>query len=368
MKVNMKKSREDREEDIISEFIKELDLSDARVKERVLMECSKQELFQTSVGHQFLKSLLPEKLKEERHKEKKMLSTRKKRRKKLIIVGSLTVILIGGIYVTSHLFRLKEGKESTMAGSESHALFTQNQFIDNLVNIDAENEDGSSPSMLILQFEELFEKTNEKHNWAKGNTYINATYMIQNSDQALLNQDELDKLSYEQLYLGLYEIYARHGRRFYDTNLQAYFNEKSWYVPLAEGTQFSEEVLNEYERLNIIAIKETMDHYESENKGAAYDYSSLTIEDMRNCLEKIYSIQKEYLYYFTITEYDGGAKDFQQCFITQKERLQNEFKLSLLDANLEEADNDTIRALFMNLTEVGYLMDGEFVQNNMGAL
>lgn len=368
MKVKMNKSREDQEEDIISEFIKDLDLSDARVKNRVFVECSKQELFQTSVGHQFLKSLLPEKLKEEFREEKKVLVTRNRYRKKLALIGSLTVILLGGIYVIIHVWNWKDGKDTVMAGSESPYQYAQNQFGDDLVNIDTEDEDGSSPSILILQFEELLEKTKEKHNPVEGNTYISDTYVIEKSNEGLLNQEELDQLSYEQLYLGLYEIYARHGRRFYDVNLQAYFDEKSWYVPMSEGTRFTEEVFNEYERLNIVAIKETMDHYENENMTAGYDYSSLAIEDMRTCLEKIYSIQKEYLYYYTITEYDGGTKEFQECFSDQKEQLVKGLKFSLLDTTLEEADNDTIRALFMNLAEAGYLVDGEFIQNNMGAL
>lgn len=389
IRVKMKKSREDQEEDIISEFIKDLDLSDARVKKRLFMECSRQELFQTAVGKKFMQNLLPEKMKVELLEEKKKYSGWKQHGKKVAVIGSLCTVLFGGILVTFHIMEFKMGKANAMSGvvsdyeldqmrggedfgdeknSETEDLGEDN-FEETIKRSNAmENDVLTGQTEYTLKFEEIFAKTKEEKELSGKTTYFSDTYMVQESKNDRIKEEDLNQLSYEQLYIGLYEIYARHGRRFYDVNLQAYFNEKSWYVPIAEDVRFTEDVLNEYERSNIIAIKETMDRYEEENKVTVYDYSSITIDEMRNCLEDIYKIQKNYLYCFTITKYYDGRQDFEQCFQSQKENLSKVLKVDLLNESIDQADDAKIRAMFMNLQEAGYLMDGELVLNNMGAL
>ena len=52
------------------------------------------------------------------------------------------------------------------------------------------------------------------------------------------------------------EIYARHGRRFSDESLQAYFDSCSWYEGVIEPSDFSEDMLNEVEQENIRTINE----------------------------------------------------------------------------------------------------------------
>lgn len=49
-------------------------------------------------------------------------------------------------------------------------------------------------------------------------------------------------------------IYARHGRRFKDANLRAYFNSQSWYRPWRNEVPSSE--LNKYELYNIQFLKD----------------------------------------------------------------------------------------------------------------
>ena len=389
IRVKMKKSREDQEEDVISEFIKDLDLSDASVKKRLFMECSRQELFETSVGKKFMQSLLPEKRMEELPEEKKKYSGWKQQRKKVAVIGSLCTVLLGGILVTIHIMELKMGKASAMSGLVSDHELDKMQGSQSFGNEESsgtedlaeanfgepvepsnavEDDVLTGQTELMLKFEEIFAKAKVEKELSGETTDFSDTYMIQESKNNRIKEEDLNQLSYEQLYIGLYEIYARHGRRFYDVNLQAYFNEKSWYVPISEDVRFTEDVLNEYERSNIIAIKEMMDRYEEENKVAVYDYSSITIDEMRNCLENIYKIQKNYLYGFTITKYYDGRQEFEQCFQSQKENLSKVLKVNLLNESIDQADDDKIRAMFMNLQEAGYLMDGEFVLNNMGAL
>lgn len=376
----MKKNREDKEEDIIFEFIRDLDLSDARVKKRLLMECSRQELFQTWVGKKFIQRLLTENEKEViEGKDSKW----KRYRTQAAIVGSLLTVILGGIYVTIHFMDVNIGEASAMAvllpyhplaqfpwnNDSNHKELNAVHLGDNFgMSHMMEDDLLNNQTGLMLEFEEAFTKYRVEKEFSGDIKYISDTYMIYESMDRKIEQEELDELSYEQLHLALYEIYARHGRRFYDVNLQSYFNEKSWYVPLSEEVRFTEDVFNEHERYNIVAIKETMDRYEEEHKTVVYDYDSVTIENMRHCLQEIYSIQKNYLYCFTITQYYNTDQDFKQCFETQKECLKEALQYSLLDANIDQAEDETIRAMFMNLQEAGYLIDGEYVRNNMGAI
>lgn len=52
------------------------------------------------------------------------------------------------------------------------------------------------------------------------------------------------------------EIYARHGRRFKDEQLQGYFDMCSWYEGTIEPEEFSDDVLNEVEKSNLQTISE----------------------------------------------------------------------------------------------------------------
>ena len=62
-------------------------------------------------------------------------------------------------------------------------------------------------------------------------------------------------LSAHDLWLARNEIYARHGRRFNNTELQTYFDSKSWYKGTVNAADFNENVLNSYESANIKTIQ-----------------------------------------------------------------------------------------------------------------
>lgn len=51
------------------------------------------------------------------------------------------------------------------------------------------------------------------------------------------------------------EIYARHGRKFKDAQIQAYFDSRSWYSGTVEADSFDESALSDIERTNISFIK-----------------------------------------------------------------------------------------------------------------
>ncbi len=79
-------------------------------------------------------------------------------------------------------------------------------------------------------------------------------YVLPGSDQRNLTAEEISGLSADQLRLAINEIYARHGRKFTSEDLQQYFNSKSWYSGTVEPDQFSESVLNQFEKDNLALL------------------------------------------------------------------------------------------------------------------
>lgn len=75
-------------------------------------------------------------------------------------------------------------------------------------------------------------------------------YVLPDSDSRYLTLDDLEGLSAEECRIARNEIYARHGRRFKDEELQAYFDSCSWYQGTVEPKDFQEESLNDYEFAN----------------------------------------------------------------------------------------------------------------------
>lgn len=80
-------------------------------------------------------------------------------------------------------------------------------------------------------------------------------YVLPNSSSRYLTAADVKNLSSYQLMIARNEIYARHGRKFNDKELQAYFNSKSWYKGTVEPEDFSVSVFNDYEIKNIQLIQ-----------------------------------------------------------------------------------------------------------------
>ena len=55
-------------------------------------------------------------------------------------------------------------------------------------------------------------------------------YILPDSSSRILSDSEVSGLSKEELRLARNEIFARHGRKFDDAQLQSYFESKSWYT------------------------------------------------------------------------------------------------------------------------------------------
>lgn len=90
---------------------------------------------------------------------------------------------------------------------------------------------------------------------SKTASYDGGEYIFPNSHQVYLKESELLNLSDDALRLAKNEIYARHGRRFQDQDLQIYFEGKSWYHGTVEASAFDESVFNQYEKANVVLIQ-----------------------------------------------------------------------------------------------------------------
>lgn len=117
-------------------------------------------------------------------------------------------------------------------------------------NIDSYNHEdnvGSNVSIETVKQDEL-------------NTAVNGGYIFAKSDTVLLKKEELQGLSAKECKIARNEIYARHGRKFKDKELQAYFDSCDWYKGTVEPDDFEESDLSETE----IANKDLIVAYEEE--------------------------------------------------------------------------------------------------------
>lgn len=77
-----------------------------------------------------------------------------------------------------------------------------------------------------------------------------SAYILPESDSRYLDAADLYDLSAEECRLARNELYARHGRKFDDEGLRAYFESKDWYSGIIDPSDFKEGMLNDYEVYN----------------------------------------------------------------------------------------------------------------------
>lgn len=75
-------------------------------------------------------------------------------------------------------------------------------------------------------------------------------YFLPTSNSEYLTMSDLEGYSQDDCRMARNELYARHGRRFDDANLQAYFDACDWYEGTVDPEDFDDSVLNEYETAN----------------------------------------------------------------------------------------------------------------------
>lgn len=83
------------------------------------------------------------------------------------------------------------------------------------------------------------------------NDSLTDDYIIADSNSRYLDASDIANLSSDQIQMAVNEIYARHGRKFMDDSVRAYFESKSWYSGTVEPEQFDISVFNKYETANL---------------------------------------------------------------------------------------------------------------------
>ena len=82
----------------------------------------------------------------------------------------------------------------------------------------------------------------------------NEDYILSESASRRLTLSDIKDLDRETLNLALNEIFARHGRKFSDPDINAYFRSKSWYSGTIASKDFDMSILNQYETYNVNLI------------------------------------------------------------------------------------------------------------------
>lgn len=107
----------------------------------------------------------------------------------------------------------------------------------------------------LVRDQEKLEKliaTAEKAETDKKNAVAkkDSEYIIPDSNSRYLTESDISGLSLQQLNYAKNEIYARRGRKFDSVELQEYFGSKSWYRGTIKPSQFTNDMLNDYEIKN----------------------------------------------------------------------------------------------------------------------
>lgn len=82
---------------------------------------------------------------------------------------------------------------------------------------------------------------------------------IAESSQRSVTESDVSGMSYNDLQMAINEIYARHGRKFSDPNIQSYFDSQSWYQGTVEPDAFDSSVFSATESQNIQYLLDKME-------------------------------------------------------------------------------------------------------------
>lgn len=180
---------------------------------------------------------------------------RKEQRTYLILTGILVIAILAGITIK----QLKNGNKAIDIEN------VQNNTYDDNTNINISNkkrkDKTENKNMKIVKKTE--KNTNKKENANNKNdksrkkshnkTFVknSSEYILPDSNRKYYNMKDLKGLTAKEARLARNELFARHGRKFDDKELQKYFNSCSWYKgTIAPEYFYEEEFFNKYEIAN----------------------------------------------------------------------------------------------------------------------
>jgi len=116
-------------------------------------------------------------------------------------------------------------------------------------------------------------------------------YILPESNTRVITDAEVSDLTPEQVRLALNEIYARHGRRFKDSELQMWFDAKSWYEGTVTPENFSESVLSQVEKDNAAKLSVARDNKQGSRSkftaGWIYGTYEMHLDDENGAIAEI---------------------------------------------------------------------------------
>lgn len=187
----------------------------------------------------------------------------KKTDKKLILIGILGLVIVALIVALAVL--LMSGGSSP-SGNESLSSSGAETEAEETLPVPEEEEEtvaDSAETGQSLEGEDTYvQETPEETavetvpEEAEQTEEEDPAYILPDSDKEYLTRADLEGLTQEELRLARNELYARHGRKFDDEGLQAYFEGLDWYVPSIEPEDFTEDMLSEVEVYNRDLITE----------------------------------------------------------------------------------------------------------------
>lgn len=165
-----------------------------------------------------------------------------------ILVGIVSVVTV----ISFVLFVLLPAFKTETKQKESSSENTVYNFVQQPAE-SREQAAGTEESELGETEMETAEETAESG--SEQGSLLAGDYVIADSNQRNLTEEELQYLSDEELWIARNEIYARLGRLFTNETLQSYFNSKPWYHGRIAPESFTDDMLNSYERANTRLIK-----------------------------------------------------------------------------------------------------------------
>ena len=143
-----------------------------------------------------------------------------------------------------------------ISGKKNEAVAERYESQASVEDQEKENTEDSNQAQEENQAEDQEEGQSEDQTEEQAENGGDNKFIIMDSSSRYLDRRDLARLSKEELKLARNEIYARHGRKFDDPNLQEYFNSQSWYKGTVEPADFTESMLNSCEVKNVQLISD----------------------------------------------------------------------------------------------------------------
>ena len=151
---------------------------------------------------------------------------------------ALKISLIFGCVVAVVLFVLV-----ILAATKPSIEFLKDTPFSSATSVEQKNDEEAKPDDNENSDESDKSETDKKsEDKTSTDTSKTKTYVLENSSSKELTSSDISGLTDDEICIAQNEIWARHGRKFKNNWLQAYFNKQSWYSGRIEADEF----LNEY--------------------------------------------------------------------------------------------------------------------------